>query len=108
MTHHTFIKDDRTIYTVLENSSHPLNGQRCSIEVSLDGIDIPSDVNVLQWYGDEGTLEKQTGNEKITEVPDWMTQLLSRFSTAIQEEIDTSYAAMSPTQRPVPTSSTEE
>ena len=108
MTHHTFIKDDTSLYKVVNNVDHPLHGQRCCIEIDISGIAIPDDVRVVQWYGEVGDVEKDGGNDPLTELPDWMNQLIEKFDQAIVDEINRAYAVSVGTVRTIPTEATEE
>jgi len=108
MNHHTLIKEDSGFYSVVNNTEHPLHGQRHCIEFDLTDLNIPSDVRVVQWYGNVGDVEKDGGNESITDLPDWMNQLVSKFNQAIVDEIDHAYAGEVGTARTIPTEATEE
>lgn len=108
MAHYSFLKEDSTLYSVVNNTNHPTHGQRACIVLDVSGISIPDDVQVLQWYDDNGDIQKDGANETITELPDWMNQLIAKFDQAIVEEIDNAYAGTVGTARTIPTEATEE
>ncbi|MEK9767842.1 MAG: hypothetical protein VW683_02875 [Betaproteobacteria bacterium] len=108
MAHYTFIKEDSALYSVVDNTNHPTHGQRACIVLDISGISIPDDVQVLQWYDDNGDIQKDAANETITELPDWMNQLIAQFDQAIIDEIDNAYNETPGVERAIPTEATEE
>ena len=71
----TIIKDDGAVY---KDGKNYLN---------LNLNSIPSDIHALQWNNDSGHIEYVEGtdhvlNEKITELPSWVNDVLTKWQTA--------------------------
>ena len=71
----TIIKDDGAVY------------KDGVVYLNLNLNEMPTDVHALQWNNDSGHIEYVEGtdhvlNEKITELPSWVNNILIKWQTA--------------------------
>jgi hypothetical protein len=66
----TVIPEDGTVS--VDNVAHT--------ELTL--VNIPDNVNALQWYHNEGEIEYNGYEEKITELPDWALKAIDVYNIA--------------------------